>query len=1106
METFKNSKLYLFVQKYTKQIVISLVLLVIAVGLFFTVGGSLSDADHKEFVYIYSDNSDYLNGDPGAWILYKNAYLQSIDKLRVRYQLNSNNLISEKDKDVVFVIDNAETSLYAASCYGHGSKGALEFQSLDYDSPNYSCLLYEISQAIDTLINYEVDLDNKAAIITYNDDYEILSGLTNNVDLLNNTLDGIEAEGYTDYLKALEAMEEFLSHYEHTNDRELKFVLYVGNVSKSNNFLEKAKYDELKAKYPFIKIYALHNVVDNEVILEKIKNISDAQYLIGNRDYYRAEVESRSNKLQNNTKPSFLYSSDQGLSLNSIFNQVIFSKDYSQFKIIDTINNEFFNFNYFKIIEMNNGSVDYQGNTLTWTLDRKMLSGDKVFLEVELGVNNNAILTDNLVPVSSAIQIKSIIEGAPDENINSNLTPYINFYNKVVYYLDDLPSVCDKTPIPDEAHIIGEMVDTTSKVPSCTGYTFIKWNIKRDLYWYDYSEDVTMTFGLVDKSINTKFIAQTNELKKLISRLPEGEIYANIRSLNIVDGRFNMPGYDVYLTPVFEKVSINKGADTVGSAILATGPVVNNYIKGKMGCSSTATYCGSLTSFKKASELPDDTSIIKNLAADNSDYPIYMWISSDKKTLYFYSEAEKLYLNPNSSALFSNFYLLTDIADLSYFEATNLRNISNMFQYCSALEDISPLVNWNVSNVINMSNLFASTKVHDLTPISNWDVSNVTNMSYIFLSTKSNLDLTPISGWDTSKVSLISGMFQSSEISNIDPIANWDLSKVVDMSYFIYGSSIESLAAFDNFDLSNVENIDSAFANCSALKDLTIIKEIDTAKLISAHGFIGDTKSITDFSALDNWDTSKLVSMEGMFSGVDSIDFNVFKNWDVSNVTNMQDLFSYTKNIDLSPISGWNTSSLKYISYMFYNSEINNIDPIANWDLSKVENMSYFMYGSSNIESLSAFSNTDLSSVTNVESAFRASTSLKDLTMLKNVQSSKLKSIYNLCTDCRSLTDLSALSNWDTKNIQEMVFAFYGCTSLTDISPLANWNVSRVESFTSMFDGDASIANPEAINNWNINKNASFVWMFHNVSTRPVFIKFNGGWNDEGTYYPEVID
>ncbi len=1137
-------KIKTFINNHKKQIVLSLLLVLFSVGLFFTFNGTLSEVDHREFVYIYSDNTDYYGHEPGAWILYKNAYLLNKDRLRIKYNINSNNLLVEKPKDVLFIIDNAEASLYNYCEPEHG--GLLSNIIGLAGQNNESCVLRNTMTAINQLLNVESNLDNRVGIITYNDDYQIRSGFTNDEDLLEEVIYDIQAEGYTDYSKALAAIDDFLEDYEYSNERELKIILYVGNVSKENNLIEKQMFNELKQKYPFIRINALHNVVDNETILEKIRNISDAQYLIQGYKSNNSTPDELNQDINNIMATPLLDEwqiNDYGF--RNIFSQLIFSKQYTQFKISDVINNEFFNFTDFKVIEKNNGDVSYDNNTLIWTLDRKLLSGGFVYLEVELGVKQNALLTDNLVPVSTSTQIKSIMEGIPDEDINTHVTPYVNFYNKVIYNTSELPESCNVVPIPNEIYKIGEVVNTNLKVANCDGYKFIQWVPNYDKYYYD-NYNSNLILGMDN---NNKLLIKNPTLLNDDESYYEpnaGKIYANIKELDITNGFFMMPGYDVELLPVFEKVAISKSIETKLTANLRSGENIIKSIVSISGCTNPVTYgfdkCNKVKAFKRSSEEPPNNNY-RTISENYSDYPVKMWYDSTDQTIYYYSVAEKIFMNEDSSYMFAKLSELTNIDGLQYLDSSNVKNMSYMFsesskasdltpiqnwntsnvtdmkymfQQVSSLQNISPLANWDTSSVENMSHLFSSTAVSNVSYLENWDTSKVTNMSYMLSNVSFFMDdISALANWDVSNVENMSGLFSNDRgISDYSPISGWNISKVKSTSYmFAVNDGLTDLTAFENWDVSNVENMSYMFDYCRNLTDISSISGWNTSKVTNMAGLFRLNVLLSDLSPISNWDTSKVTSLASFFSGMKSLtDLSPLSNWDTSNVKNLSYLFSayrYYTNYsyespgvtDLSPISNWDTSKVTDFSCMFWgNTVIVNIDPISNWDVSNVEDMVSFMYGATKIESLQNLSNLHFSKVTEFSYIFEGATSLRDVTIVKDFNISSVYSLYRLFYNCSSLTDISALSNWDISNVGELDKTFYGA-GIIDYSPISNWNVSNVRRMISVFE-NSQISNLSPLSNWDVSRVYSYENMFKKA-TNIVDASPINDWNikTEGTMY-----
>ena len=87
--------------------------------------------------------------------------------------------------------------------------------------------------------------------------------------------------------------------------------------------------------------------------------------------------------------------------------------------------------------------------------------------------------------------------------------------------------------------------------------------------------------------------------------------------------------------------------------------------------------------------------------------------------------------------------------DISYWDVSNVTDMSYMFFKCKELKSVGDISNWDVSSVNYMSYMFCC--CYYLNPdVSNWDVSSVNYMSYMFAWCKKfNQD---ISSWNVSIV------------------------------------------------------------------------------------------------------------------------------------------------------------------------------------------------------------------------------------------------------------------------------------------------------------------------------------------------------------------
>ena len=135
-------------------------------------------------------------------------------------------------------------------------------------------------------------------------------------------------------------------------------------------------------------------------------------------------------------------------------------------------------------------------------------------------------------------------------------------------------------------------------------------------------------------------------------------------------------------------------------------------------------------------------------------------------TIYWWSESQNVYLNPDGSRMFLGLSYLTDIRGLSNLKTNYTNNMSYIF--CVGTQN-QKLKNFNA--------------------LSNWNTENVTNLQCAFAGYKNLESIEGLTNWNTSKVTNMHGMLgkdldvSGSKIKDISPLKNWNVSNVVDMSY-----------------------------------------------------------------------------------------------------------------------------------------------------------------------------------------------------------------------------------------------------------------------------------------------------------------------------------
>ena len=112
------------------------------------------------------------------------------------------------------------------------------------------------------------------------------------------------------------------------------------------------------------------------------------------------------------------------------------------------------------------------------------------------------------------------------------------------------------------------------------------------------------------------------------------------------------------------------------------------------------------------------------------------------------------------SYIFQGCTALLSFSDLSNWNTVNVNNMNSLFYKCSSLKYLPDISTFNTSNVNNMSNMFLDCSSLTLLPdISKWNTAQVNNMSNMFLGCSSLISFPDISKWDTSQVNNMSNLF-----------------------------------------------------------------------------------------------------------------------------------------------------------------------------------------------------------------------------------------------------------------------------------------------------------------------------------------------------------
>ena len=394
-------------------------------------------------------------------------------------------------------------------------------------------------------------------------------------------------------------------------------------------------------------------------------------------------------------------------------------------------------------------------------------------------------------------------------------------------------------------------------------------------------------------------------------------------------------------------------------AMMTNGPDFN----AKLKALETAT--NKIEHFKKSTVAPAASTNAVNIADEESDYEIKLWLDPTDKTAYYYAEPEKVYLNEDMNSMFRNMSSLISL-NLSNFDTSKVTNMSYMFFNTSSLALLN-LSNFDTSQVMNMDSIFR--RMTNLTTIdlSNFDTSKVTDMSSMFADMH-NLTTLNLSNFNTSKVMYMNRMFSDMHnltalnLSNFDTsqvtnmrdmfsnirnlitlnLSNFNTSRVTDMGFMFYGMSSLTSLNLSNFNTSNVTDMSSMFAETHKLKTLNL-GHMNTNRVTMMEKMFSNMWALENLD-VSSFDTSNVTNMKDMFGGVAKITALNLNNFNTSKVTDMSNMFNSMLTIENLSLPSFDTRNVITMNGMFGGMEgLKNLN-ISSFDTSNVRDFRY-MFG-----------------------------------------------------------------------------------------------------------------------------------------------------------------
>lgn len=263
--------------------------------------------------------------------------------------------------------------------------------------------------------------------------------------------------------------------------------------------------------------------------------------------------------------------------------------------------------------------------------------------------------------------------------------------------------------------------------------------------------------------------------------------------------------------------------------------------------------------FERSSVAPPEGVNAVHLEVDEtSDYPFLGWVDEARETFYYYTEAEKIYLNPDCKSMFAS--VDYEKIDLTPFDSSKVTSTYDMFSNLYGTKEID-FSKFNTSNVTNMGRMFYKNSTPKLN-LSNFDTRNVIYMNAMFMEAWGIEELN-LSSFDTSNVWFMGNMFKNThKLKNLD-VHHFNTQKVKHMQYMFYGSGATSLD-LSHFDTSKVEDMSKMFAEMANITELDL-SNFNTSNVKDMSRMFDRTAELRTLD-LSNFNTSKVTDFSKMFA------------------------------------------------------------------------------------------------------------------------------------------------------------------------------------------------------------------------------------------------
>ena len=401
-------------------------------------------------IYTQENRNVNINNEQKSWNIEKNIKWIDSKKVKITYDLTSVSNYEKNNKDIVIMIDTSKSM----------SNGKLE--QIKVNTINL----------IDEILKED---NNRIALISFNQDADLLTSFTNEKDVLVEKINSLSVNGSSDYKEPYKVLNKILLN---NNEKDISVLLVVGGYS--NVKVNKTLYNILKTNYSHITINGIQYEMGSNT--NELSKCTDNQIIADKNNLYERMYEA------------------------------IYPINKYDTLMIDEYLTDNFKLNSKNDITVTNGKLNINNDNnaiITWDLSKNYVIGSHEQMNIIVSLNDEND-KEKYYPVTKKTQVQT-----DNEKIISNKALVLkNFYE--VDYDVNTPKGCKLDNPKSQKHFVYTSVTNDDNKLECDGYLFKGWKTTENVEKINDN-----TFVMPDKDI----LVRGTWTKQMITKTMDGEVF-----------------------------------------------------------------------------------------------------------------------------------------------------------------------------------------------------------------------------------------------------------------------------------------------------------------------------------------------------------------------------------------------------------------------------------------------------------------------------------------------------------------------------------------------------------------------------------------------------